>query len=152
MDRKKPAGVPSVILLVEDNPDHTELMMRNLESERVANDVRHVADGQAALDYLFRRREYADPEQSPRPDVVLLDLRLPKIDGLQVLKEIKASEELRSIPVVVLTTSKAEHDLAKAYEHYVNSYVVKPLDFAKFSRLMNDLGFYWLAWNCHPRV
>ncbi|MEE8392140.1 MAG: response regulator, partial [Anaerolineae bacterium] len=94
--------------------------------------------------------EYVDPESSPQPHVILLDLRLPRIDGLDVLQEIKADEELRRIPVVVLTTSEAENDLAQAYEYHANSYLVKPVDFGKFTQLMDDLGFYWLGWNRQP--
>ena len=109
-----------------------------------------MADGEAALDYLFRRGQYADPEQSPRPHVILLDLRLPKIDGLEVLEQIKKAEELRRIPVVILTTSKEEADVARAYDHYVNSYLVKPVDFTEFTKLMETLGCYWLGWNTFP--
>ena len=138
------------VLLVEDNPDHTELIMRSLQDHRVANKVYHVADGEAAQDYLFRRGAYADPQTSPRPHVILLDLRLPKVHGQEILKQIKTSEELKKIPVVILTTSRAEEDLARAYEHHANSYLVKPVDFDKFSQLMDDLGFYWLAWNEYP--
>ncbi|MCP4537175.1 MAG: response regulator [Chloroflexi bacterium] len=143
-------GEPLTILLVEDNPDHVELIVRSFQDHRVANQIHHVADGEAALDYLFRRGEYASSESSPRPHVILLDMRLPKIDGLGVLQEIKTDEELRRIPVVVLTTSEAESDLAQVYEHHANSYLVKPVDFGKFAQLMDDLGFYWLGWNRQP--
>ncbi len=143
-------GEPLIILLVEDNPDHAELVARSFREHRVANQIHHVIDGEAALDYLFRRGEYADPESSPHPHVILLDLRLPKIDGLQVLQEIKIDEKLCCIPVVVLTTSEAENDMARAYEHHANSYLVKPVDFGKFTELMDDLGFYWLGWNRQP--
>ncbi len=138
---------PLIILLVEDNFDHAELIMRGLEDHRVINQIYHVADGEAALNYLFRRDEYADPKKNPKPHLVLLDLRLPKIDGLEVLKEVKTSETLRAIPVVILTSSSAENDVARAYDYHANSYLVKPVDFDQFTRLMNDLGFYWLAWN-----
>lgn len=140
-------GEPLNILFVEDNPDHTELIMRSFENFRVANKIYHVNDGEAALDYLFRRGEYGDPKKSPSPHVILLDLRLPKIDGLEVLKEIKADKDLRCIPVVILTTSETDRDMAAAYDSHVNSYLVKPVDFDKFTKLMDDLGFYWLAWN-----
>jgi CheY-like chemotaxis protein len=143
-------GEPLVILLVEDNPDHTELVMRSLEEHRIANTIQHVPDGEAALDYLLRRGQYSTPGKSPRPHMILLDLRLPRIDGLEVLKEIKADEELRCIPVVILTTSEAEKDVAGAYKNHANSYLVKPVDFDKFSQLMDDMGFYWLAWNKRP--
>ena len=143
-------GEPLIILLVEDNQDHAELIVRSFQDHRVVNKIYHVVDGEKALDYLFRRGEYADPESSPQPHVILLDLRLPRIDGLEVLKEVKADENLRRIPVVILTTSEAESDLAQAYEHHANSYLVKPVDFDKFTQLMDDMGFYWLGWNRHP--
>ena len=143
-------GNPLIILLVEDNPAHAELVVRSFEEHRVANYIYQVADGEAALAYLFRRGEYADPSRSPRPHVVLLDLRLPKIDGLEVLKEIKSSPELDKIPVVILTTSAAEQDVARAYEAHANSYLVKPVDFDNFTALMEELGFYWLGWNHYP--
>lgn len=145
-------GEPLIILLVEDNPDHTELIMQSFRDHRVANMINHVSDGESALDYLFRRGDYADPKKSPRPNVILLDLRLPKVDGLEVLSEIKGAERLRRIPVVVLTTSETEKDMSKAYNNHANSYLVKPVDFKKFTRLMDDLGFYWLGWNSKPRT
>jgi len=147
---KKESEARVTALLVEDNPDHAELILRSFEDHRVGNHIRHVPDGETALDYLFRRGKYADPEKSPRPQVTLLDLRLPRIDGLEVLRQIKTSEELCRIPVVVLTTSDAETDIAKAYDYHANSYLVKPVDFAKFSQMMHDLGFYWLGWNHYP--
>ena len=143
-------GKSLVILLVEDNPDHTELILRNFEDHRVANKIYHVSDGEQALNYLHRRDEFADTMISPRPDIILLDLRLPKIDGLEVLKEIKTHQDLQQIPVVVLTSSEAEKDLNAAYLNHANSYLVKPVDFDKFTELMDDLGFYWLAWNRKP--
>ena len=140
---------PLTILLVEDNIPHAELVKRSLEAHQIANRIYHVADGEAALDYLFRQGVYADPVTSPRPNMVLLDLRLPKLSGLEVLREIRASSDsdLHTVPVVVLTTSAAEQDVTKAYEQRANSYLVKPVDFAQFMQLMQDLGFYWLGWN-----
>jgi CheY-like chemotaxis protein len=146
---KKP-DEPFVILLVEDNPAHAELVKRTLEGHPVANRIIHISDGETALDYLFRRGAFADAEKSPRPHVVLLDLRLPRVDGLEVLQEIRTSDALEKLPVVVLTTSEAEMDAARAYEYHANSFLVKPLDFDKFVRLMEDLGFYWLKWNYYP--
>ena len=143
-------GEPLVILLVEDNLAHAEMIIRSLEDHRVANTIRHVLDGEAALDYLYRRGQFAEPKTSPRPHLILLDLRLPKINGLQVLQEIKQDQTLLAIPVVILTTSEAERDLTIAYQSYANSYLVKPIDFLKFSQLIGDLGFYWLAWNRQP--
>ena len=143
-------GEPILVMLVEDNADHAELVIRTLEDHRIANKVIHFLDGQAALDYLRRRHGYEDPEVTPRPHMILLDLRLPGIDGLEVLRLIKEQEELKNIPVIVLTTSEAEKDVARAYSNHVNSYLVKPVGYEEFSKLMNDLGFYWLGWNTHP--
>lgn len=138
------------ILLVEDNPAHAELVLRSFEQHNAANHIYHVSDGEAALDYVFARGNYADSRAFPRPDVILLDLRLPKVSGLHVLQEIKDSPDLRSIPVVVLTTSEAEKDLDSAYYYHANSYLVKPVDFDKFTALMQDLDLYWLGWNRRP--
>ncbi len=143
-------GEPVTVLLVEDNESHAELVKRSFEDHRIANKIYHVSDGEEALDYMLRRGAYADHEKSPTPHMVLLDLRLPKIDGLEVLKEIKSVKELEKIPTVIFTTSSAEMDVAKAYEYHANSYLVKPVNFEKFDQLMNDIGFYWLAWNHHP--
>jgi CheY-like chemotaxis protein len=143
-------GEPLNVLLVEDDPGHAELIRRNFAHQRIANRMSHVADGEEALEYLFRKGAYAESGMSPVPHVVLLDLRLPKVDGIEVLKQIRQSESLNKLPVVVLTSSAAETDIARAYDYHANSYVVKPLDFAKFSDLMDVLGFYWLGWNCHP--
>ena len=140
-------GDPLTILLVEDNLPHAELVKRSLETHEIVNKIYHVSDGEAALAYLFRQGVYADPATSPRPHVVLLDLRLPKVSGLDVLREIKTSNDLRTIPVVILTTSTAERDVVSAYAQHANSYLVKPADDARFSQLMHDLGFYWLNWN-----
>jgi len=138
------------ILLVEDNPAHAELVMRSFEEHRIANQIVHVSDGESALDYLFARGSYATKENHPPPHIILLDLRLPRIDGLEVLRQIKESERLKRIPVIILTTSSAEKDAARAYERNVNSYVVKPIDFSQFTKLMDDLGMYWLGWNYFP--
>lgn len=143
-------GEPLTILLVEDNPDHAELAMRNLKANMLANRIFHAEDGEQALDFLLQRGSYADPASYPRPHLVLLDLRLPKVDGLEVLKRVKSDPSLKSIPVVILTSSEAEPDLALAYEYYANSYLTKPVDFDSFNRLLHDLGFYWLAWNKRP--
>ncbi len=143
-------GEPLTILLVEDNPDHAELVLRSLRRHRVANTIHHVSDGEVALDYLLRRGSYSSVELAPRPHVILLDLRLPKIDGIEVLHQLKDHAELKRIPVVILTTSTAERDVVKAYDAHVNSYLVKPVDFDKFQQMMVDLGFYWLCWNQQP--
>jgi CheY-like chemotaxis protein len=144
-------GNPIVILLVEDEEAHAEIVRRNFENCRIANQLIHVIDGQAALDYLYRRNGFSEPSQSPRPGIILLDLRLPKVDGLEVLKTVKNDPKLSAIPVVILTTSKAEVDMVKAYHCHANSYLVKPVDFTQFSQLMDTFGFYWLAWNQYPQ-
>ncbi|MBF0560182.1 MAG: response regulator [Nitrospirae bacterium] len=143
-------GEPIVILLVEDDPAHAEIVRRNFESSRIANKLFCVEDGQAALDYMYRRGDFRDPLKSPRPGIILLDLRLPKVDGLEVLKTIKTDTGLARIPVVILTTSAAETDMVKAYDGHANSYLVKPVDFCQFVELMETLGYYWLAWNENP--
>ncbi len=143
-------GEPITILLVEDDMAHAEIVRRNLEDFRVANKLVHVSDGQAALDYLFLRNGFVDASAYPRPSLILLDLRLPKVDGLDVLRSIKSDEKLRLIPVVVLTTSEAEADMVSAYGCGAGSYLVKPVDFEKFTQLLETFGYYWLAWNRFP--
>lgn len=140
----------SIILLVEDNESHALLAMRGLSQFPEKHNVIHVSDGEAALNYIFRREEYSNPRKSPRPNLILLDLRLPKIDGIDVLKEIKSSEDHRDIPVVILTSSMAEPDIVRAYFFYANSYIVKPLDFDEFRRQMLDIANYWLLRNINP--
>jgi CheY-like chemotaxis protein len=143
-------GEPVLVMLIEDNIDHAELVVRTLEDHLISNKVRHFLDGQSALDYLFRRGEFSKATETQRPQVILLDLRLPRVDGIDVLKAIKEDADLKSIPVVVLTTSEAEKDVAKAYYNHANSYLVKPVGFEDFKKLMDDLGFYWLGWNVNP--
>ena len=145
-------GEPVLVMLVEDNADHAELVIRTLQDHHIANTIKHFSDGQTALDYLLRRGEYENPESSPYPHMILLDLRLPRVDGLEVLRIIKEQDALKTIPVIILTTSEAEKDVARAYDNHVNSYLVKPVGFDEFSKLMQDLGFYWLGWNTHPRI
>jgi CheY-like chemotaxis protein len=143
-------GEPIVILLVEDDPAHAEIVIRNLEGFRVANCLIHVEDGQKALDYLYRRGEFDNPESAPRPGLILLDLRLPKVDGLEVLETVKSDPDLCQIPVVVLTTSATEMDMVRAYKSHANSYLVKPVEFQDFMEMMKVIGYYWLAWNEYP--
>ena len=143
-------GEPVVILLVEDDAAHAEIVHRCLKDYLVGNRMFHVEDGQQALNYLYHREEFSDPDGSPRPNLILLDLRLPKVDGLEVLETIKGDPGLCDIPVVVLTTSAAETDMVKAYKNHANSYLVKPVDFAKFMDQMKALGYYWLIWNKFP--
>lgn len=143
-------GNPIVVLLVEDDPAHVEIVRRNFETSRLANKLMIVEDGQAALDYLGRKAGFSDAKTFPMPDLILLDLRLPKVDGLEVLKEIKSTPDLLRIPVVILTTSEAEADKVKAYGYHANSYLVKPVDFGKFKELTDMLGYYWVVWNRYP--
>jgi CheY-like chemotaxis protein len=128
------------VLLVEDNEDHAELIRRGFETVEIRTKLRHVTDGEVALDYLLRRGDYIDPATSPKPALILLDLRLPRVGGLEVLTRVRAEDGISGIPVVVLTTSNAEKDIAKAYELKANAYVRKPIDFSNFADLMRDLG------------
>ena len=152
LNRRHVSGQPLLILLVEDNPAHAELVKRSLQEQRVSYQVTHLSDGEQAVEYLFQRGDYADKRKHPRPHIILLDLRLPCLDGLDVLRQIKTADEeaLRQIPVVILTTSEAEQDLAQAYNRHANSYVVKPLNFEGFTALTDDLGSYWRQWNYYP--
>lgn len=130
------------ILLVEDNPRDLELTLLALERSQLANEVIVLRDGADALDYLLRRNAYAERDDG-NPAVLLLDLKLPKVDGLEVLKEVRATAELRSIPTVMLTSSREEPDLLRAYELGVNAYVVKPVEFKEFVTAISDLGVFW---------
>jgi len=134
-----------IVLLVEDDLDHKELIVRHFNT--VKKRIEHVSAGEAALNYLHRRGEFSDLKGVPLPNLILLDLRLPKIDGLEVLKEIKSSDKLQYIPVVILTTSESENDLGKAYKCHANSYLVKPFDLDEFIRLMSQTALYWLRHN-----
>lgn len=137
------------ILLVEDNPNDLELTLVALERSQLANEVIVLRDGAEALDYLFRRNQYED-RVAGNPAVLLLDLKLPKLDGLEVLKAIRESDELRSIPVVMLTSSREEPDLQRAYSLGVNAYVVKPVEFKEFVSAISDLGVFWAVLNEPP--
>lgn len=138
---------PVNILFIEDDPAHAEITLRNFKKNRILNKITHLSDGQQALDYLFHHGEYSDPASYPKPNLILMDLRLPKVDGLEVLEKIRADAELRCIPTIILTTSEAEVDITKAYNFNVNSYLVKPLDLGKFSEMLSAFGFYWMVWN-----
>ena len=135
------------ILLVEDNDDHAELILRSLQSVSMGTRIVRVTDGQEALDYIHREGGFRDSLLNPFPTIVLLDLRLPRVDGLEVLKIIKSDEHLHHIPIVVLTSSSAEEDIFRSYEYHANSYVVKPFDLPRFMKMMGDLGVYWLNYN-----
>ncbi|MCP4403900.1 MAG: response regulator [bacterium] len=141
----------STILLVEDNPAHAELIIRIFQQHCIANTLYHMQDGEEALNYLFRKGDCTHPESSPRPDLILLDLRLPKKDGFEVLQEVKNSENLRKIPLIVLSTSDAGQDIRRAYAAHANSYLMKPVEFQKFAELLDRVAVYWLHWNCRMR-
>jgi CheY-like chemotaxis protein len=137
------------ILLVEDNPVDAELTIRALKSGKLANKLIWVKDGQEAIDYLFRQGAYEKREDTS-PRLVLLDLKMPRVDGIEVLRAIKADERTKRIPVVVMTSSQEEKDVASTYELGVNSYVVKPVDFSALIELAGQAGYYWLAINRTP--
>jgi CheY-like chemotaxis protein len=141
---------PFNVLLAEDDPAHVEIVRRKLKDFRIANRLFQVKDGREALDFLFRQGACADPETSPRPDLILLDLQLPKVDGLGVLRRIKKDAGIKRIPVVVLTTSDESSDIAAAYVYGAGSYLVKPTNFEKFDKMLNALCSYWLTCNRFP--
>jgi CheY-like chemotaxis protein len=141
---------PILILLVEDNPDHVLIIKRALEMNNVLNEVRVVEDGQEALDYLYRRGKYADPDAAPRPGLILLDIKLPKVDGFEVLKRIKSDAVLKMIPIIMLTSSEQEADIVKSYLNGANSYVVKPIRFDDFIEKVRELKLYWILVNTLP--
>lgn len=134
---------PAVILLVEDDPDDQELTKRALRSSKLRNQLHIVNDGEAALNFLYRRGEYSEPRTAPRPDLILLDLNMPKVDGRAVLSQIKVDPDMRQIPVVVLTTSSSEEDVARSYNLGVNSYVPKPVHMDGFIKAIQQLEHYW---------
>jgi two-component system, response regulator len=138
------------ILLVEDNPRDVDLTLRAMRKRNLANKVHVVRDGAEALDFIFARGEYAQRDKDRRPKVILLDLKLPKVDGLEVLRQIKADETTRLIPVVILTSSNDERDMVESYRLGVNSYIAKPVDFDKFMDSVQTLGLYWLLINKVP--
>lgn len=138
------------ILLVEDNPDDITLTLLAFEEHNLANHIHVVRDGAEALDFIFANGAYASREASHRPKVILLDVKLPKVDGLEVLKRLKSDERTRSIPVIMLTSSREAPDIQEAYHLGANSYIVKPVDFAAFIEAVQHLGFYWLLLNQTP--
>jgi two-component system response regulator len=139
-----------IILLVEDNPDDEELTLLAFRQARIYNEVVVARDGEAALDYLFGKNEYADRDTSVMPAIVLLDLKLPKIDGLDVLRRIRSEEATKNVPVVVLTSSREEQDIVASYKLGCNSYVRKPVNFDNFTDAARQLGLYWLLLNETP--
>ncbi|PKQ43812.1 response regulator [Confluentibacter flavum] len=139
------------ILLVEDNMSDAMLAIRALKKHNLANNLVHVYDGAQALDFLFGKGEYEGRNLAEKPKVIFLDLKMPKVDGLEVLRHLKADDRTKGIPVVMMTSSKEEKDIAESHRLGVNSYIVKPVDFEKFSKTVADLGLYWLLVNQTPR-
>ncbi len=136
-----------IILLVEDNPDDRILTVRALKQHNISNEIKEVKDGQEALDYLFGEGEYAGRDTSIQPQIILLDLKLPKVDGLEVLQRIRADSRTRRLPVVILTSSNEQQDRISSYDLGANSYVRKPVDFSEFIEAARQLGMYWLMLN-----
>jgi len=135
------------IVIVEDNPNDAELMVRSLEKNLLANSLIVLEDGEQALDFIFCRGQYADRDLSGSPKVIFLDLKLPKVNGLEVLKQVKSNEQTRKIPVIIITSSKEDPDIVTAYNLGANSYVVKPVNFNNFAEIIKQLGLYWLVIN-----
>ena len=139
------------ILIVEDNVNDAEMALRALKRNNLTNHVLVVTDGEEALDFIFARGKHENRKNYERPRMVLLDLKLPKVDGMEVLKAMKENSETRIIPVIILTSSREECDLIDSYRLGVNSYIVKPVDFDKFVKAVHDLGMYWLLLNQQPK-
>ena len=135
------------ILLVEDNISDAELTIRALKKAGLANRLEHLKDGAEALDFIFRKGAYVNRSGTNNPKLILLDIKMPKVDGIEVLRQIKANDATRLIPVVMMTSSKEEQDIIKSYHLGVNSYIVKPLGFEDFAKAVTELGFYWLLMN-----
>ena len=138
------------ILIVEDNADDAELMIRALNKKNIANHIIHLKDGEQALNFLLNRDKYSDCHERPLPKVILLDLKLPKLSGIEVLKELKANSETKKIPVVIITSSRENPDIKDAYDNGANSYIVKPIDFNDFVNTLNQIGLYWMVVNQKP--
>ncbi len=138
------------ILLVEDDQDDIELTKKALSSGNVVNELFVVRDGQQALDYLYNQGDYTDKKSAPRPGLILLDIKMPKVDGLEVLKKIKSDKDLLKIPVVMLTTSKRDQDILESYNNHANSYIEKPVEFEAFVQKIKEVGLYWMLTNTKP--
>ena len=143
-------GIALKILMVEDEEAHAELTKRAIRKAGYAGRVDVVSDGEAALDYLYNRGHYRDKERYCMPNLVLLDIKLPGIDGIEVLKRIKEDPDLKRIPVIMLTTSEREQDIVSSYNHYANSYLTKPVGFKEFEEKVRQIGFYWTTLNVPP--
>jgi CheY-like chemotaxis protein len=135
------------ILLIEDNPDHVELILKALRDNNVLNEVHVVTSGEEAMDFLYQRGEYAN---AARPGLILLDIKLPGMDGIELLRRIKADPKLKAIPVVILTTSAGEKEIVESYNCGANSYIIKPVDFEQFLKVIKELKLYWMMVNSLP--
>lgn len=145
-------GHPVEILLVEDNPYDAELTLHALQRVKVANRIEHVVDGAEALDYMFGTGKFAGRDVWDRPRVILLDLKLPKIDGIEVLRRIRQDSRTATVPVVILTSSREERDVMESYKLGINSYITKPVDADQFTHAVQQLGLYWLIFNQPPAL
>jgi len=143
-------GKPVNILLVEDNEDHAELTLRALRSNNLINEVYVVKDGEEALDFVYHRGKYADVKEFPLPGLILLDISLPKVSGLEVLETLKGDPQLKVIPVIMLTTSEREEEIARSYAGGANSYVTKPVNFEEFVKKITEIKLYWTITNSLP--
>ena len=143
----KPNQSAVELLLIEDNPNDAELIMRALQKSNLGNSIAHLKDGEEALEYIFARGRFSNRNIADRPKVILLDLKMPKVTGLEVLKALKSDERTRSIPVIIMTSSKENSDVSESYKLGVNSYVVKPVSFENFSKAAAEVGYYWLLVN-----
>ena len=145
-------GKPIDILLVEDNEDHAELTLRALQNNNLTNDTYVVKDGQEALDFVYHQGKYEDTKKYPRPGLILLDINLPKVTGLEVLETLKKNPDFKSIPIIMLTTSSRDEEIARSYAGGANSYITKPVDFGEFAKKIKDLKLYWTIVNSLPRT
>ncbi|WP_061223760.1 response regulator [Leptospira weilii] len=142
-----PQDQPISILYAEDNPQDSELTLRSLKRHNLTNQVKLVRDGEEALEYLYATGRYENRDKTQLPSLILLDLKMPKVDGIEVLRRVRSEEFTKMLPVVILTSSAEEKDIVESYRLGVNSYVVKPLDFDKFSEVASEIGFYWILVN-----
>lgn len=141
-----------IVLLVEDNPDHADMIQSILMRSGLVNTIYTVTNGEDALNYLYRLGVYRDREQSPRPNMILLDIKLPRMDGLEVLRQIKRDESLKSIPVVLLSTCAEKREIATGYMYGANSYVTKSFEYEEFMNQIKNIGLYWLITNTSPKL
>ena len=140
------------ILLIEDNLSDAELTIRALQKHKIANNIIHLKDGSEALDFLFAKGDFINREAKKVPRVILLDIKMPRVDGIEVLRQVRANDETRLIPVVIMTSSIEEQDIVKSYELGVNSFVVKPVNFNDFAKAVSELGLYWILTNQPPHI